>query len=102
MLVPDIFYYSVYVAWCAFLFLFFRIKARIGALIYPLTLIFGGFLFSLKTHDNELISIWKVINILKDDIMETPGLSVAVLAWMGATVLIFGGLYFLRRIFDHS
>lgn len=34
MLVPDIFYYSVYVAWCAFLFLFILWKRPAYQLLY--------------------------------------------------------------------
>ncbi|EFI4715975.1 hypothetical protein GXG07_22380 [Escherichia coli] len=62
MLVPDLFLYAALAAWCVFWFLFDNIKAKIGGLIFPLAILFGGFVFSLKTSEKGALTVGDMID----------------------------------------
>ncbi|EPC0068427.1 hypothetical protein ACRWP7_003335 [Escherichia coli] len=51
MIVPDVIFWTSMIAWLVFWLFIGNITRKIGILVVPLTLVFGGYIFVMKLDD---------------------------------------------------
>ncbi|EGT5675339.1 hypothetical protein AGJ34_20430 [Cronobacter dublinensis subsp. dublinensis] len=56
MVIPDFLFYSSLLAWLVFCIFLGTITRKIGILVVPLALVFGGYIFSLEVKEGKCVS----------------------------------------------
>lgn len=95
MIVTDLVFYTTLICWGLAWVFISSIKAKIGNLVYPIMIVFGFFVFSIRTiKTDSSITVEKAIDLFSSIHLREVCFAVAVI------VVVVGGHLIMRKFLN--